>query len=113
MKPLPISKLFAAFSLLGVALAQVPIEPAKNPFAGDEWKVPTDRPDLKKAPGLELLVGNCVLCHSTDYIVTQPPLTRAQWEAGVMKMRARFGATFPTNVVPPIVDYLSQNYGKQ
>ena len=113
MKPSPLPKILAVFSLLGVALAQSPIEPAKNPFAGDEWKVPADKPDLKKAAGLELLVGNCVLCHSTDYIVTQPPLTRAQWEAGVVKMRARFGATFPTNAVPPIVDYLARNYGRQ
>jgi hypothetical protein len=45
-----------------------------------------------------------------DYVITQPPLTRAQWTANVEKMKARFGAPLSTNEVPALVAYLEANY---
>ncbi len=92
--------------------AGVPVEPTKNPFIGDVLLLPADQPGLKAAPGIELVQANCVLCHSLDYVSTQPPLTRAQWTAGVEKMRARFGAPITTNQIPAVVEYLVGNYGK-
>jgi mono/diheme cytochrome c family protein len=89
---------------------EVPVEPIKNPFAADPWALPTNQVTLKNAPGLELIQANCVLCHSLDYVSMQPPLTRAQWTAGVDKMRVRFGAPLTTNQIPAIVDYLEANY---
>lgn len=89
------------------------MEPAKNGFAADEWKLPVETPALKKSPGVERVVGNCLLCHSTDYVATQPPLSRAQWTATVEKMRGKFGATIPTNQLPDILDYLTGNYGRE
>jgi sulfite dehydrogenase (cytochrome) subunit B len=103
----------ASVATVLVLLADVPVEPGKNAFAADEWKLPSEKPALKKSAGLEQVTGSCLLCHSVDYIATQPPLTRAQWAAGVEKMRGKFGATIPTNQVPAIVDYLTANYGKE
>jgi hypothetical protein len=80
--------------------------------AEDAWKLPPEKTVLKDGAGKELIVGQCLLCHSTDYISTQPPLTRAQWQATVEKMRAKFGAPTPTNAIPTIVDYLTAGYGK-
>lgn len=100
--------------LLGIAAygtsGEVPVEPIKNPFATDPWRLPTNQVSLKDAPGVELIQANCVLCHSLDYVSSQPPLTRAQWTAGVEKMRVRFGAPLTTNQIPALVAYLEANY---
>lgn len=89
---------------------EVPVEPIKNPFATDPWTLPTNQVSLKDAPGVELIRANCMLCHSLDYVSSQPPLTRAQWTAGVDKMRVRFGAPLTTNQIPDLVAYLEANY---
>lgn len=54
----------------------------------------------------------CMTCHSVDYIAIQPKFPRAKWEAEVTKMRDKYGAPIPTNMVSKIVDYLTVNYGK-
>ena len=117
MRPMTTTRfnLAAAFGTLclSIALAEIPIGPVKNAFAADEWKLPVEKPALKQTVGVELVVGNCRLCHSVDYVATQPPLLRAQWMATVEKMRGKFGATIPTNQVPAIVDYLTINYGRE
>ena len=94
-------------------LSAAPEEPARNPYAADEWKLPPETADWKVAPGVEDMKNNCQLCHSTEYIATQPALTRAQWTAGVEKMRGKFGAVIATNKVPAIVNYLGANYGRE
>lgn len=78
----------------------------------DAWKLPAGEPKLKAGLGSELASAQCVLCHSVDYIMTQPPLTREQWKANVVKMQQKFGATIPTEKVDPLLDYLVKNYGK-
>lgn len=81
--------------------------------AADAWKLPTDQPKLRAGPGAELATANCLLCHSADYVSTQPPLDRAAWLATVNKMREKYGAPLPTNQVNRVVDYLANSYGKQ
>lgn len=103
---------FAAVALVAAARSQVPVDPVKNPFAGDEWVLPAGVPAIRAGGGSELITANCSLCHSLDYISTQPPLTRGQWTAGVEKMRARFGAPLLTNQLSAFVEYLTRNYGK-
>jgi len=85
-------------------------EPAGT--AGDPWKLPGETVELKAGKGRELAAGQCVLCHSVDYVTTQPPLARAAWAATVEKMRAKYGAPVPTNSVASLVDYLASAYGK-
>lgn len=96
-----------------VAVALPPVEPPANPHAKDEWKltVPEPKPpaDEEAAP----LRRHCSLCHSSDYISTQPRLNRKAWEASVEKMRAKYGAPIPTNEVPAIVGYLVKHHGKE
>jgi len=89
------------------------VDPIRNPFAADDWKLPTNLPALSPGTGASSVAANCGLCHSLDYIATQPALTRAQWTAGVEKMRVRFGAPVPTNQVSELVEYLTTNYGKR
>jgi len=79
--------------------------------AGNNWQLPSETTKLKPGPGAELVVGNCLLCHSADYISTQPRLTRPAWKATVEKMRAKYGAPIATNKVDELLDYLVTNYG--
>ena len=50
---------------------------------------------------------NCLICHSAGMVLTQPRLSRADWQAEVNKMRNLYKAPIPPKDVPAIVDYLS------
>ena len=90
--------------------ADVAVDPVLNPFAGDRLELPKEEPTLKAGAGVELARSACSACHSLDYVITQPPLNRAQWTASVEKMKARFGAPLSTNEIPALVAYLEANY---
>ncbi len=76
--------------------------------------LPPDNPygRLKTAPGSELAQAQCQFCHSTDYIVRQPPGDAKHWDAVVTKMRKTFGAPVSETDAKAIVEYLSSAYGK-
>lgn len=75
--------------------------------------LPQETAQLKPGPGMDTTARNCMICHSVDYIYTQPPLTRDQWTATVMKMKTVFGAPIPDNDVDTIVNYLLSQNGKK
>lgn len=65
-------------------------------------------------PGYGLVQQHCLLCHSAEYVATQPPTSpRAYWEATVRKMQRPFGAPIPDGDVLPIVEYLVRTYGAE
>ncbi len=69
---------------------------------------------LKEGAGKDLVVANCAMCHSVDYIpMNSPFLDRKGWEAEVNKMIKAFGAPVAPEDAPKIVDYLAQNYAKK
>ena len=80
--------------------------------AEEEWKLPPGEPQFKRAPGAELAIGSCVICHSADYVSMQPPLNAAGWTAIVQKMREKYGAPLPADKVDEVVKYLVATYGK-
>ena len=80
-------------------------------WAADAWKLPVETPKFRGGTNAALAVVNCSLCHSADYISTQPPLPRAAWKATVEKMRTKYGAPIATNSVEKITDYLTAYYG--
>lgn len=68
--------------------------------------------DLKKAPGLDVVEGNCAACHSLDYIqMNSPFLNAAGWDAEMHKMITFFGAPISDADAKIISDYLKANYG--
>ena len=81
-------------------------------LAAETWKLPLDQPAFRPGPGAEIATANCLLCHSADYISTQPPLDRTAWLATVNKMREKYGAPLPTNQIERVVQYLSATYGR-
>ena len=72
--------------------------------------LPPETGMLKPGPGIELVQANCMMCHSVEYISTQPPMPRAFWEASVKKMREKYGAPATDDVVQKLVEYLAATY---
>jgi mono/diheme cytochrome c family protein len=78
-----------------------------GPALADEQPV-----DLKKAPGLDQVEGNCGACHSLDYIrMNSPFLNPAGWDAEVGKMIKAYGAPITDDDAKAIAAYLKANYG--
>jgi hypothetical protein len=55
----------------------------------------------------------CTICHSGDYITMQPPLTRQQWNAQVIKMAKDYGCPVSEQNIPTIVKWLVEVNGKR
>jgi hypothetical protein len=54
----------------------------------------------------EAINNNCLACHSAGMVLTQPALSRAEWQSEVEKMRSTYKAPIEESDVPAIVDYL-------
>jgi sulfite dehydrogenase (cytochrome) subunit B len=78
-------------------------------------KLPLDNPasQVKQGSGDDTIRRNCTICHSTDYIVTQPHLDALHWQAEVQKMINVYGARINESDAKVIADYLAKNYGPQ
>jgi cytochrome c551/c552 len=64
--------------------------------------------------GYSLVQRNCMTCHSAHYVQSQPSSSpRGYWEATVKKMKKPFGAQFPDDDIPAMVDYLVKTYGAE
>jgi hypothetical protein len=73
--------------------------------------LPPETAKLKEGPGAALAAAQCLICHSADYISTQPRLSTNQWKSAVIKMRDKYGAPIPEEKISPLVEYLSNAYG--
>jgi mono/diheme cytochrome c family protein len=80
---------------------------ASPAFADNEKPV-----QLKKAPGLDKVEGNCAACHSLDYVqMNSPGYSPTFWDAEVTKMIKVYGAPIDDADAKAIADYLKANYG--
>ncbi len=63
-------------------------------------------------PGYTLVRQNCLMCHSAEYVLNQPPTSsREYWDTIVRKMKHPFGAFYADADIPAMVDYLVKTYG--
>ncbi len=74
-------------------------------------QLPDITTEIKQGEGRPKVEIYCFMCHSLDYITTQPELSRAQWTATVNKMIKVFGAPINEKDTQIIVEYLSMQYG--
>jgi cytochrome c5 len=76
--------------------------------------LPPDHPygDLKAGPGQDVTERACRNCHSTDYVVMQPPGDARQWEGVVTKMIKVYGANISAEEARTITQYLTTQYGR-
>lgn len=66
---------------------------------------------LHDAPGRDLTLARCVICHSVDYIESNAPvMDRAGWQKAIRKMIDRYGAPITDDDARVILDYLSAHY---
>jgi hypothetical protein len=95
----------------GIALAALLAAGAPG-AAGLRIDLPQETATLKQGPGFDLTNAQCSICHSAEYIISQPrgkPL--AFWKAEVEKMKKAYGAPIPDDDIQPVADYLTRNYG--
>lgn len=79
------------------------------------YSPPPETAKLAPGPNLDVVQAHCGMCHSADYITTQPrnlANPRAVWTAEVAKMRKVYGAPLNDEDAGKIVDYLTAAYGK-
>jgi len=57
--------------------------------------------------GVEAATSYCLICHSAGMVLRQPPLTRGDWRAEIVKMRSAYGAPIPDDQVGVLADYLA------
>jgi hypothetical protein len=98
--------------LLTVALAQN-TAPAPVPSGIRKLELPPETGTYRNAPGVELAQAFCLNCHSTEYTEYQPPLPATYWQGTVKKMKEKFGAILPDEVIAPLTQYLVDAYGKK
>ena len=95
--------------------------PTTSKYAGDvriqgpirSITLPELETNLPPGEGRKLVVIACATCHTTRYIMHQPPLSREAWTASVNKMRTTYSAPIAEENVKPIVDYLVAVRGPQ
>jgi sulfite dehydrogenase (cytochrome) subunit B len=77
-------------------------------------KLPDDNAmaQLKPGPNVDVVRKNCIVCHSTDYIVRQPGSDAKKWESEVRKMIKVYGAPISEADAKVIVEYLATAYGE-
>jgi mono/diheme cytochrome c family protein len=99
-----------AFSLAALALASA----AAATAAPVPYTPPPETAKLAPGPNLDIAQSHCGICHSVDYIATQPrnfANPRAVWTAEVAKMRKAYGAPMTDEDAAKIADYLTAAYG--
>jgi sulfite dehydrogenase len=74
-------------------------------------QLPPETGAFKQDAGAEIANGQCLICHSVEYVSTQPAMGKAFWKASVIKMQQKYGAPIPDAQVDPLADYLVKNYG--
>jgi hypothetical protein len=94
---------------LGSVRQAAPIEllPDSN-YQASAYPVPAV--NLAPGDGLQDVQIYCNTCHSPRYIIMQPPLPAATWEAEVNKMNKTFGAGIPEDNAQKIILYLQAHY---
>ena len=96
-----------AVILLFAGGAQATVKSIELPPDGVQL-TPSDLPGYAKAQ------ANCVMCHSAEYMVYQPPnAARPYWEAMVKRMKAVFKAPVEDADIPALTDYLVKTYGNE
>ncbi|VVD86478.1 sulfite:cytochrome C oxidoreductase subunit B [Pandoraea commovens] len=86
---------------------------AVTPAHALDIKLPRETSQLKASTlaGHQAASAWCAMCHSIDYINSQPPMPSAFWHAEVTKMVKVYGAPIPEDQVKLISEYLGTTYG--
>jgi cytochrome c5 len=103
--------LAAAVAIAAAAQQAKPAHSSPKTSAGtanqtEHITLPSYPGEVLKGPNVEVYQKNCLICHSTRYVIMQPNFSRAVWEKEVKKMIEAYGATVPDAEQVQIVEYL-------
>jgi mono/diheme cytochrome c family protein len=90
-------------------------EAARGPvqrWAKVSVELPASKTSFPPGDGAEI-TGQCLICHSADMVLRQPPLTKDEWTAEINKMRNAFGAPLPPDQVEALARYLYRINGRK
>ena len=103
-----------ALAFLGMGALGAPALHAQTaaPAAPVQWtavdiELPVGDALFPQGEGAQTANGYCLMCHSTDMVLAQPPLTQAQWLGEIEKMRKFFGAPIPADQDAALARYLT------
>ena len=96
-----------AAALLLTALAGPALGTEPMRFASVHVDLPVGDRAFPGGPEAEAINNNCLTCHSAGMVLTQPRLTRAQWQAEVDKMIHTYKAPVDPADIDAIVAYLA------
>jgi sulfite dehydrogenase (cytochrome) subunit B len=100
-----------SFSFAFAPMMLAALLPAPSLAAPVSIDLPQPEFTLKPGPGAETAMNDCQICHSLDYILTQPPnMGDKFWDGEVTKMIKTYGAPIPETDAKEIADYLKKNY---
>ncbi len=68
--------------------------------------LPPDPISFEQAEGSSIASSYCLICHSAEYIYTQPPHAQEEWTAIIQKMKLTFGCPIPDEQIPLLAQYL-------
>ena len=75
--------------------------------------LPPESIALDAGRGMDQTQTACRMCHSLDYITTQPGGGTAQWQGVVTKMMKVYGAPISDQDAKLIEEYLATHYGRR
>jgi mono/diheme cytochrome c family protein len=90
----------------------------KQGAASRQWAIvrvelPASDESFPPGAGADIAASQCLICHSAGMVLTQPPLTKGEWRAEIMKMRSAYGAPIPDDQVDGLSEYLKSINGRQ
>lgn len=68
--------------------------------------LPAQTTQFRPAPGVELAQHECLTCHASEYVTSQPALSKSAWTKEITKMRTAYGASIPDADTDALVRYL-------
>jgi mono/diheme cytochrome c family protein len=89
----------------------------KKDEASRQWAIvrvelPASDETFPPGVGANIATSQCLICHSAGMVLRQPPLTKDEWRAEIMKMRSAYGAPLPDDQVDGLSEYLKSIGGQ-
>jgi len=81
-------------------------------FAAINVSLPTSAVDFPAGKGSDIANANCLICHSAGMVLRQPPLTVAEWNTEINKMKSSFGAPIASDQIDELAHYLGVVNGR-
>jgi len=81
-------------------------------FAAINVSLPTSAAVFPAGQGSDIANANCLICHSAGMVLRQPPLTVAEWDTEINKMKGSFGAPIPSDQIDELAHYLGAINGR-